>query len=133
MQLRLALISIGIAVVLTLIGRTHRRAPVLIVTSIVGAAAGLAAVIGRVSDRICDGGPAADRCSGVYIEFMGGDHRLPQFLQLGEGGTLIAAAVAGAVLLDLIALTLMWAWDRRHPSEPKRVVGSGIRQRSPAS
>src|SRR5215212_11690074 len=111
----LALITIALAVGIGLLGLLPRRAPVLVVSSVVGAVVGVLMLWTHTEFRMCDflRPGTADRCTGTYVAIFG-EHRLPQFMQTPKvDAWLVATGVSlGIVLADLFALGAMWLSSR---------------------
>ena len=117
-MLRLALISLVLAIVLALLSRLPRRVLALVGASVVGVLLGLLTFVTNSMTRVCDYGrpPRVDTCSGVYVSIFG-EHRLPQFMQGDYAGSwlIVAAGSVGAVVAVLGALLAMWGWARLRP------------------
>ena len=117
-MLRLALISLVLAIVLALLSRLPRRVLALVGASVAGAILGLLTFVTNSMTRVCDYGrpPRVDTCSGVYVSIFG-EHRLPQFMQGAYAGSwlIVAAGLVGAVVAVLGALLAMWGWARLRP------------------
>jgi hypothetical protein len=105
-------LSVVLAVIVVLLARLPRPVLVIVVGGAIGAVLGVAALSGRTSVAICDFATpsAADTCGGLYVS----DHRLPQFMQgpHADAWLTITAAVAGVLVVDLIALGAMWTLRR---------------------
>jgi len=116
--LRLALISLVLAIVLALLSRLPRRVLALVGASVAGVLLGLLTFVTDSMTRVCDYGrpPRVDTCSGVYVSIFG-EHRLPQFMQGDYAGSwlIVAAGLVGAVVAVLGALLAIWGWARLRP------------------
>jgi hypothetical protein len=126
MPLLLAIISVAVAVLFVALAKLSGRLAMLGLTSVIGGVIGVIVVVTHSFQRICDFARPVevDTCSGTYVTLLG-EHRLPQFMHAGHSTALLVgtAAFAGALLADLLALSLMWAWTRvkarvkgRHPA-----------------
>ena len=117
-MLRLALISLVLAIVLALLSRLPRRVLALVGASVAGVILGLLTFVTSSMTRVCDYGrpPRVDTCSGVYVSIFG-EHRLPQFMQGDYAGSwlIVAAGLVGAVVAVLGALLAIWGWARLRP------------------
>ena len=117
-MLRLALISLVLAIVLALLSRLPRRVLALVGASVAGVLLGLLTFVTDSMTRVCDYGrpPRVDTCSGVYVPIFG-EHRLPQFIQGDYAGSwlIVAAGLVGAVVAVLGALLAIWGWARLRP------------------
>ena len=117
-MLRLALISLVLAIVLALLSRLPRRVLALVGASVAGVLLGLLTFVTDSMTRVCDYGrpPRVDTCSGVYVSIFG-EHRLPQFMQGDYAGSwlIVAAGLVGAVVAGLGALLAIWGWARLRP------------------
>ena len=117
-MLRLALISLVLAIVLALLSRLPRRVLALVGASVAGVLLGLLTFVTDSMTRVCDYGrpPRVDTCSGVYVSIFG-EHRLPQFMQGDYAGSwlIVAAGLVGAVVAVLGALLAIWGWARLRP------------------
>ena len=117
-MLRLALISLVLAIVLALLSRLPKRVLALVGASVAGVLLGLLTFVTNSMTRVCDYSrpPRVDTCSGVYVSFLG-EHRLPQFMQgdYADGWLILSAGLVGALVAFLVALLSMWGWARLRP------------------
>lgn len=119
MQLRLLIISVASTLFFVGIARVSGHLLILVITSLIGGLTGVVVVVTHSFIRICDFEPpvSVDTCSGTYVTLLG-EHRLPGSMQGDEYTWLLASAVVGAALADLIAIAGMSAWSRLRHRKP---------------